>query len=108
MSPRLSCLPRKRLLDEYFIENRTKLLDIAAFVDRLDRADGADENDFRLHVFIEALKLLAGSKAPRVQAIQMLFSDPTTDPLDKANAKNAVGAYDHTQDGVSATTGKTK
>jgi alanine-alpha-ketoisovalerate/valine-pyruvate aminotransferase len=108
MSPHLSCLPRKRLLDEYFIENRTKLLDIAAFMDRLDRAAGDEQSDFRLHAFIEALELLAGSKTSRVQAIQMLFSDPTTNPLDKTNAKNAVGAYDNTQGVATAKAGKTK
>ena len=34
-----SPLTGRELVDEYFIENRTKLLDIAAFLDRLDRAD---------------------------------------------------------------------
>src|ERR1700739_988068 len=29
----------RQLIDEYFIENRTKLLDLAAFLDRLDRAE---------------------------------------------------------------------
>jgi len=104
----MSGLPRRKLLDEYFIENRTKLLDIAAFMDRLDRAAGDEESDFRLHAFIEALELLAGSKASRVQAIQMLFSDPTTNPLDKTNAKNAVGAYDPALNGASTAAGKTK
>lgn len=30
--------PGRQLVDEYFIENRTRLLDIAAFLDRLDPA----------------------------------------------------------------------
>jgi hypothetical protein len=34
-----SPLSGTELVDEYFIENRTKLLDIAAFLDRLDRTD---------------------------------------------------------------------
>ena len=34
-----SPLSPRELVDEYFIENRTKLLEIAAFLDRLDRAD---------------------------------------------------------------------
>ncbi len=37
--PRTSPLTATELVDEYFIENRTKLLEIAAFLDRLDRAD---------------------------------------------------------------------
>ena len=37
------------LTDEYFIENRNRLLEIAAFLDRLDRADPArGQGDFRI------------------------------------------------------------
>lgn len=33
-----SCpLSQQELIDEYFMESRTKILDIAAFLDRLDR-----------------------------------------------------------------------
>lgn len=36
----------RELIDEYFIENRTRLLDIASFLDRLDRAgDGEAGRD---------------------------------------------------------------
>ena len=31
---------RQQLLDLYFMDARSKLIDIAAFLDRLDRADG--------------------------------------------------------------------
>ena len=31
-------LTQRQLIDEYFMEHRTKVLDIAAFLDRLDRA----------------------------------------------------------------------
>ena len=34
-----SPLSPQALVDEYFIENRTRLLEIAAFLDRLDRAE---------------------------------------------------------------------
>ena len=47
------------LTDEYFIENRNRLLEIAAFLDRLDRADaGRTRADFRIRAFREALAAL--------------------------------------------------
>ncbi len=47
---------RKRVLDLYFLEHRAKLLDLAAFLDRYDRAGG--EGDFRIDAFREAVKIL--------------------------------------------------
>ena len=52
---------RDQLVDEYFIENRTRLLEIAAFLDRLDRADPASAaTDFRMQAFTEAVDALVG------------------------------------------------
>lgn len=82
------------LVDEYFIENRTRLLEIAAFLDRLDRADarGAAQ-DFRMKAFAEAIAMLSGP-AGRLDRIQELLSDPTTEPLPALDRKSARGAYD--------------
>jgi len=44
------------LLDQYFIEVRHKLIEVAAFLDRVDRAEG--EDDFRFKAFRAALKEL--------------------------------------------------
>ena len=94
----------RELVDEYFIENRTRLLEIAAFLDRLDRTDGAlVERDFRVRAFRDALTLLeagAGESQTRVERIQHLLSDPTTEPLEKLDTKSARGAYDRWQLGV--------
>jgi hypothetical protein len=82
------------LVDEYFIENRTRLLEIAAFLDRLDRYDPASgAGDFRVAAFREAVALL-GSPSDRVMQIQTLLSDPTTGPLTALDRKSALGAYD--------------
>jgi hypothetical protein len=84
-----------KLIDEYFIENRTRLLDIAAFLDRLDRAgDPATETDFRARAFREALLALVEGEGPRIQRVQMVFSDPTTEPKEELDQKGACGAYD--------------
>jgi hypothetical protein len=95
-----SPLSPRELVDEYFIENRTKLLEIAAFLDRLDRADPSYAGrDFRMKAFAEALGGLSraavpGQHASRVDFIQLLLSDPREAPLDALDRKSALGAYD--------------
>jgi hypothetical protein len=93
--PRTSPLSATELVDEYFIENRTKLLDIAAFLDRVDRTDPAcASSDFRMRTFTEAVAALVSPGSDRIGKIQMLFSDPTTEPLEALDRKGAVGAFD--------------
>ena len=90
-----SPLPPTALVDEYFIENRTRLLEIAAFLDRVDRADPAlADADFRLRVFYEALQVLASDQPDRLLHIQMLLSDPSLEPLAALDRKSARGAYE--------------
>ena len=90
-----SPLTGTELVDEYFIENRTKLLDIAAFLDRLDRADpSCARTDFRMKAFAEALAALSSGGPDRIGAVQMLLSDPRTEPLEALDRKGALGAYD--------------
>ena len=94
VTPSPSPLSPKELVDEYFIENRTKLLEIAAFLDRVDRADASYAGrDFRMKAFAEALAGL-GRSASRVDYIQQLLSDPREVPLDALDRKSALGAYD--------------
>ena len=83
------------IVDEYFIENRTRLLEIAAFLDRVDRADPAlTRHDFRLRGFAQALHVLAAGQPDRLLQIQMLLSDPSLEPLAALDRKSAQGAYD--------------
>jgi hypothetical protein len=94
LQPRPSPLTAAQIVDEYFIENRTRLLEMAAFLDRLDRADPAwAATDFRMKAFTEALDALGGA-GDRLTRIQLLLSDPTTTPLDRLDRKSALGAYD--------------
>ena len=103
-----SPLTPAELVDEYFIENRNRLLELAAFLDRIDRASGDEAaraggqtaaGDFRMQVFREGVAALSGTGADRLQRIQMLLSDPTTEPLPALDRKGAVGAYDRDKDG---------
>ena len=90
-----SPLTAVELVDEYFIENRHKLLDIAAFLDRLDAADAAlAGRDFRVKAFADAVLALASGTGDRVERIQMIFSDPTAEPIAKLDRKAARGAYE--------------
>ena len=105
MQPGVIASPKtgRELVDEYFIENRTRLLEIAAYLDRLDRTDSSlADRDYRARAFREALGVLTApaGDASRVDRIQLLFSDPTTEPLEKLDVKSARGAYDRWQLGV--------
>lgn len=84
-------MTRQELLDLYFMDARSKLIDIAAFLDRLDRADG--EADFRLAAFREALMELARQDPSRAKQVLLTFSDPTSEPLAAAPGKGACGAW---------------
>jgi hypothetical protein len=90
-------LTQRELIDEYFMEERVKVIDLAAFLDRLDRARELDaEDDFRLRSIRDALAVLADRQSPstRVQRVQMIFSDPRSELLEELDQKSAKGAYD--------------
>jgi len=88
-------LNARELTDEYFIENRNRLLEIAAFLDRLDRSDpGRAARDFRMRAFVQALGILASREPSYLEQIQLLLSDPTTEPLASLDRKSAQGAYE--------------
>lgn len=84
-------MTRQEVLDLYFLDARHKLIEIAAFLDRVDRAEGGA--DFRLEAFHEALRGLAAAQADRAAAVLMAFSDPTTEPIPQAPGQGAVGAW---------------
>ena len=84
-----------QIVDEYFIENRTRLLELAAFLERIDRsADGGDAGgDFRIAAFHQALHVLASNVPDKMDQIQFIFSDPTVEPREKLDTKSASGAW---------------
>ena len=84
-------MKRQQVLDLYFLDARHKLVEIAAFLDRVERADGQD--DFRAKSFRAALDELRGNKKQKAKNVLLAFSDPTTKPIDKAESKGAVGAF---------------
>jgi hypothetical protein len=86
-------LTQREIIDTYFMENRSRILDVAAFLDRLERARAKDaEDDFRYRALREAMQALVGDSATRTKDIQMILSDPKTDLLDERDQQSADGA----------------
>jgi hypothetical protein len=79
------------LVDQGFMDARYKLLDIAAFLDRLERH--GQEDDFRIAALYDAIKCLSEKGSHRGEAIQMLLSDPSEEPIAAAHTKGATGAF---------------
>jgi hypothetical protein len=84
-------MTRQQVLDLYFLKARFQLVELAAFLDRVDRADG--EADFRLDAFHRALLELDGDRPERANRVLLALSDPTAEPIEKAPGKSAMGAY---------------
>jgi len=84
-------MTRQEVLDLYFLDARHKLIEVAAFLDRVERATGRD--DFRLKAFRVALTKLGGRQKEKSKRILLAFSDPTTKPIAAAEEKGAVGAW---------------
>jgi hypothetical protein len=87
-------LAGSEVVERYFLEHRAKLLDIAAFLDRVGRAEGSQDDDFRLRSLRHAITLLIDGKPERTRRILELFSDRTEEPIDKAPMKGATGAWE--------------
>ena len=84
-------MTRQQVLDQYFMDARHKLIDLAAFLDRVERAEG--DADFRLDAFREALKKLGEGGTEHARNVLMAFSDPTEEPIAAAPGKGACGAW---------------
>jgi hypothetical protein len=84
-------MTRQQVLDLYFMDARAKLIDLAAFLDRVDRAQG--EADFRLEALRHALQELNGDAPHRAEKVLLSLSDPTVQPIPAATTKAACGAW---------------
>ena len=84
-------MTKQQVLDLYFLNARHQLIEVAAFLDRVERAEG--KNDFRLKSFRAALTKLGGKEKQKAKTVLLAFSDPTTKPVAKAAGKSACGAH---------------
>lgn len=88
-----SPMTRDEAIDAYFMEHRAKIIDVAAFLDRVDRCPPGPD-DFRMRAFRRALAILAEEEPGRARRVLESFSDPGAEPIERAPMKGATGAYD--------------
>ncbi len=66
-----------QVLDREFLDIRCRVIDIAAAMDRIDRAEGRVEAhaDPRMVRLKNAIALLVGESPSRAERVQLMFSD---------------------------------
>ena len=84
------------LVDLSFMDARFKLIELAAFLDRVQKAGQAD--DYRVQQLKQAIQCLAQNEPQRAKNVLLTFSDPTTEPIAKAHTQGAAGAWKMTND----------
>lgn len=86
---------KKELLDLQFIDARHKLIEVAAFLDRIDRHAG--EPDYRFEALKKALPILSSDRPDRARAVLESFSDHSAEVSPSAPFQGAFGAALPTQ-----------
>ena len=84
-------MTRQQVLDLYFMEARAKVIDLAAFIDRVERATG--QEDFRMTALRTAVGELTKAQPQKARNVLSALSDPTTEPIPAATTKAACGAW---------------
>ena len=67
-------IPAPEVLDREFLVLRAKILELAAALDRLGRAEGEVSDDPRLARLFEALRVLEAQQDDRAEQVQLIFS----------------------------------
>jgi len=80
------------ILHEYFLDARANLLELAAFIDRHDRADGTND-DYRLESFTACIQILNDPSQEKTRRILECLSDLSSLPIEASQGKAAVGAW---------------
>jgi len=62
------------VLEREFLGIRARLLEVAASLDRIDRAEGNTADDRRLALIRQALEVLLSPAGDRAEQVQLLFS----------------------------------
>jgi len=84
-------MTRQQVLDLYFMDARSKLIDLAAFIDRVEHAQRKE--DFRMTSFRKALAQVMQPQPDKAKQVLLALSDPTTEPIATATTKAACGAW---------------
>ena len=81
---------KTNLVDLGFMDARIKLIDIAAFLDRIDRHEQSD--DYRVAALKEALPELLSAESGRAARVLNLLSDQSAEPVSESKIQGAFGA----------------
>ncbi|GAB5562269.1 MAG: hypothetical protein SynsKO_39160 [Synoicihabitans sp.] len=81
----------KAMVDNDFVPVRAKLIEVAAFMDRVERHGVSD--DFRCEALNQAARVLLDGNPERARRILESLSDPTSEPDEVSTGKPAVGAW---------------
>lgn len=65
-----------QILDREFLEIRAKILEVAAALDRIDRAGGDVSSDSRMKLISDGIEVISAEQSEPIRAekIQLLFS----------------------------------
>ena len=74
------------------MDARCKLIDVAAFFDRIQRH--GQEDDYRVKALRAAIACLDSSEPDRARSVLESLSDPSEEPIPKATIQGAFGAYE--------------
>jgi hypothetical protein len=64
------------VLDQEYLVARAKILELAAILDRLDRAEGELSGNSRYELLREGISVLQQADRGRAERLQLLFSRP--------------------------------
>lgn len=81
-----------QVVETYFMEHRAKLIDVAAFLDRLERSQQGSESDFRVEALLSSIDILRDGQPQRAKRMLEHFSDHSSEPVVKAPMQGALGA----------------
>jgi hypothetical protein len=89
----------RQIIDEQLLEQRERLLEIAAFLDRLDRMPGETMTDHRLRAFRSALTVLCSDSGSRTTEILVRLSDPREGLVENSLDETAAAIIDPVAEG---------
>ncbi len=78
------------LVDLQFIDARARLIDVAAFLDRMERH--GQDGDYRVTALKRALLEVLKEEPGRARRVLESLSDPTREPIPAATIQGAFGA----------------
>jgi hypothetical protein len=94
-------MDQQEVLHREFLEIRARLLQVAASLDRIDRAEGSLQGDRRREQIQKAIQALSAGNPSRAEAIQLIFSLPYDE-----NWRASFGLDGPTQSGSPTTSRK--